>query len=89
MAKQPKRSKKEILDDFLEERSCFIQIVTDYPGVDLPPHLRAKPSVTLQISHHFLSPLEISDELIAIRLFFGDKQYPCRIPLKAIWARLK
>lgn len=76
-----KKIKRLLLDEHV-----LVHLKPSYPGVDIPPHLRGAPTVTLKLSTLFRGGLEVQEELIVAELLFNAEYYRCRIPIDAIGA---
>ena len=76
-----KKIKKLLLDQHI-----LVHLKPDFPGVDLPEHLRELPVVTLKLSSLFRGSLEVQDEKIITELLFNSEYYRCEILIDAIAA---
>lgn len=76
-----KKIKRLLLDEHV-----LVHLKPSYPGVDIPPHLRSAPTVTLKLSTLFRGGLEVQEDSIVAELLFNAEYYQCHIPLDAIGA---
>jgi stringent starvation protein B len=76
-----KKIKKLLLDQHI-----LVHLKPNFPGVDLPEHLRELPVVTLKLSSLFRGSLEVQDEKVVTELLFNSEYYRCEIPIDAIGA---
>ena len=76
-----KKIKRMLLDEHV-----LVHLKPSYPGVDIPPHLRGAPTVTLKLSTLFRGGLDVQEDMIVAELLFNAEYYQCHIPLDAIGA---
>lgn len=76
-----KKIKRLLLDEHV-----LVHLTPSYSGVDIPPHLRGAPTVTLKLSTLFRGGLEVTEDLIIAELLFNAEYYRCLIPIDAIGA---
>lgn len=76
-----KKIKRLLLDEHV-----LVHLKPSYPGVDIPPHLRGAPTVTLKLSTLFRGAIEVQEDLIVAELLFNAEYYRCQIPIDAVGA---
>jgi hypothetical protein len=67
------------------EHHFYITFRTDFPGVDIPPMLKAQypESMTIVLQHQF-SNLQIEEDAFSVDLMFGGVSYTLTIPYDSI-----
>jgi stringent starvation protein B len=80
------RQKRKGLERFLDGEYVLVQVIPSIKGVDLPPHLKVLPSVTLKLSRLFRGKMEIDNDKIVADLLFNGSYYTCIFPYAAIWS---
>ena len=81
-------NKKDILLDILERSTAYLQIDGRAAGVVLPEHLRANPSVILQVGYQMAIPivdLKLDDEGWRGTLSFARSPFHCQVPWSAVY----
>ena len=78
------RRKKAKLEELLLDRSVFIRISLQHPGVMVPEEFRSDPLLVLRISFHFRTPLVLLDDRLEQELVFGENYFRCIIPYEAL-----
>ena len=63
----------------------YISFITDYPGVQMPPFLKAKypENITIVLQYEF-SNLKVSDKEFGVTLSFDGRPYYILVPFAAI-----
>ncbi len=70
------------------QRHGRIYIVVDATGddVDVPERFRGDPALRLVLNVRMPQPIHIRSDAVESELSFGGVPYPCRIPMRRIWA---
>lgn len=77
--------KMKLFEEWMEGDHVLIHIDGGNPGVDVPPHLKGNPSLTLALSYQFQGETSHTDRSISAYLRFRGSYHHCIIPWEAIW----
>ena len=78
-------TKKEKIENFLNEEYVLLHINTKSENLTIPLHLRQGNTVVLKISRFFRGEMELTDENVIANLLFSGSYFTCIIPYEAIW----
>ncbi|HET6347198.1 MAG TPA: hypothetical protein VFH51_19855 [Myxococcota bacterium] len=81
----PTATKKNVLEQLLEQGMVLVAMNARVEGVDVPAHLGKDPQLRLNLSYRFGLPMSIDDWGVAATLTFAGIPYNCRFPWNAIF----
>jgi stringent starvation protein B len=80
------KQKYDTLIAYLQGDHALVHVNPKLPGVQLPPQLAGRASVSLKLSRLFRGYLEIGEDKITADLLFGGRYFTCIVPLDAMWS---
>ncbi|MBI5493779.1 MAG: stringent starvation protein B [Deltaproteobacteria bacterium] len=81
-------TKRDALNQLLEDGITMVYLDARAPGVDVPRALRGNPNLRLNVSRRFPRPLEVEEDGMTAVLSFGGVPYRCIIPWRAVFGML-
>ena len=81
----PTATKKNVLEQLLEQGMVLVALDARVEGVDVPAHLGKDPQLRLNLSFRFGLPMVVDEWGVAATLTFAGIPYNCRFPWTAIF----
>ena len=81
----PNATKKNVLEQLLDQGMVLVALDARVAGVDVPAHLGKDPQLRLNLSYRFGLPMEVDEWGVAATLTFAGVPYNCRFPWAAIF----
>jgi len=71
---------------FQKHGRIFIVVDATAEAVRVPQYLKSDPALRLVLSVRMPQPISFHDDALKSELSFSGKVFPCRIPMRYIWA---
>ena len=81
----PTATKKNVLEQLLEQGMVLVALDARISGVDVPAHLGKDPQLRLNLSYRFGLPMSVDEWGVAATLTFAGVPFNCRFPWTAIF----
>lgn len=81
----PTATKKNVLEQLLEQGMVLVALDARIGGVDVPTHLGKDPQLRLNLSYRFGLPMAVDDWGVCATLTFAGVPYDCRFPWTSIF----
>ena len=81
----PTATKKNVLEQLLDQGMVLVAIDARVEGVDVPDHLGRDPQLRLNLSYRFGLPISVDEWGVAATLTFAGIPYDCRFPWKSMF----
>ncbi|MFN8390969.1 MAG: hypothetical protein U0136_11830 [Bdellovibrionota bacterium] len=79
------KQKIECFESWMKGDHVLVHLDSRKPGVQVPPHLKDNPSLTLKLSYGFQGETTHDAEQISVYLKFAGQYQLCLLPWAAIW----